>query len=267
MTQKHLIAEMTFREFEAAITADPVILLPMGSQEEHGPAAPMGDFMLTAAIAARVAEQSGALAAPTVPFGYADYFRPIPGGIQLRAATFCAVLRDFADNFLDHGLTKLVILNGHSGNAPLIDQTTRLIRAERGVVIPSINLWRLHTPSVWTEAYGVPPGQGFGHGAEPVASAYAYLFPSLMRPDLAEAPRNRKPFLGLETSGLGAVRFQGVDIAVPLDITDVTDNGIASGDPSLVSATSGERMIRHMVDTCAAFVEAFRNAPSAQERP
>lgn len=264
MTEKHLIAEMTFREFEAAIAADPVILLPMGSQEEHGPSAPMGDFMLTAVIASRVAQQSGALAAPTVPFGYADYFRPVPGGIQLRAATFCAVLRDFADNFLDHGLNKLVILNGHSGNAPLIDQTTRQIRADRGVVIPSINLWRLHTPSVWTEAYGVPAGQGFGHGAEPVSSAYACLFPALMRPDLAEQPRNQKRFLGFETAGLGAVRFRGVDIAVPLDITDVTDNGIASGDPSLVSAQAGERMLRHMVDTCAAFVEAFRQSQPPQ---
>src|SRR4051794_6157881 len=206
MKPKHLVAEMTFREFEAVIPHNPVILLPMGSQEEHGPMAPMGDFMLTQAIAERVAEASGALAAPTVPFGYADYFRPIPGGIQLRAATFCAVLRDFADNFLDHGLTRLLILNGHSGNAPLIDQTTRLTRgpaprptpkghrgtapfiakpprltrAERGVVIPSINLWRLHTPQLWTEAYGTPPNQGFGHGAEPVGSVYAHLFPELM---------------------------------------------------------------------------------------
>src|SRR3954453_3471906 len=260
MKPKHLIAEMTFREFEAIIPDNPVILLPMGSQEEHGPMAPMGDFMLTQAIAERVAEASGALAAPTVPFGYADYFRPIPGGIQLRATTFCAVLRDFADNFLDHGLTRLLILNGHSGNTPLVDQTTRLIRAERGVIIPSINLWRLSTAQVWTEAYGTPANQGFGHGAEPVGSVYAHLFPDLMRPDLREEPRYGKKFLGFDIAGLGALKFQGVEIPAPLDITDITDNGISSGAPAMMSAPAGERMLRHIVETCAAFVRAYRDA-------
>ena len=254
----HLIAEMTFRDFADRVADNPVILLPMGSQEEHGPAAPMGDFMLTAEIARRVAERSGALAAATMPFGYADYFRGVPGGIQFRATTFCAVLRDMADSFLDHGLTRLVILNGHSGNAPLIDQTTRLIRAERGVVVPSINLWRILAP-VWTEAYGVPPGTGFGHGSEPVASAYAHLFPSLVRPDRAEAPQHGRPFMGFETAGIGAVRFRGVDVAVPTNVEDVTGNGMTGGDPALMSATAGERLVEHLVDTCAAFVAAFRS--------
>jgi len=183
--QKFLLKNMTFREFQERIPDNPVILLPLGSQEEHGPMAPMGDFMLTEAFAARIAERADAIAAAKLPFGYADYFRPIPGGIQLRAETFCRVLRDFADNFLDHGLNRLVILNGHSGNAPLIDQVTRGIRRETGVVVPSINLWRLHTPQLWTQAYGVPPNKGFGHGAEPVGSVYAHLFPDATRPDLA----------------------------------------------------------------------------------
>ena len=172
----------------ARLAEDPVILLPLGSQEEHGPHAPMGDFLLTEALAARIAERADAIAAATLPFGYADYFRPIPGGIQLRADTFRKVLRDVADNFLDHGLRRLVILNGHSGNAPLIEQVTRAIRADTGVVVPSINLWRLHTPQLWTEAYGVPPGKGFGHGAEPIGSVYAHLFPELNVQLLASIP-------------------------------------------------------------------------------
>ncbi len=108
----------------------------------------MGDYVLTDALAARVAERAGAIAAPTLPFGYADYFRPVPGGIQLTAQTFCLVLRDVLDNFLNHGLKRLVIFNGHSGNAPLIDQVTRRVRRDTQVTVPSINVWRLHTPQV-----------------------------------------------------------------------------------------------------------------------
>lgn len=263
--RKHLVAHMTFREFAARMAENPVILLPLGSNEEQGPTAPMGDFMLTEALAARVAEAADAIAAPTLPFGYADYFRPVPGGIQLRAETFCKVVRDVADNFLDHGLKRLVILNGHSGNAPLIDQVVRGIRADHGIVVPSINLWRLHTPAVWEKAYGVPAPKGFGHGAEPVSSVYAHLFPDLMRPDLAETPGNGLRFMGFETAGLGAIRFQGIEVAMPMEITDLTTNGIAGGDPTLCSAASGQVIAEHIVATCAAFVAAFRNALDAEE--
>jgi creatinine amidohydrolase len=264
--KKFLLKDMTFREFQARIPENPVILLPLGSQEEHGPTAPMGDFMLTEALAARIAERADAIAAATVPFGYADYFRPIPGGIQLRAETFCLMLRDFADNFLDHGLSRLVILNGHSGNAPLIERVARAIRQDTGLVVPSINLWRLHTPELWTAAYGVPANQGFGHGAEPVGSVYAHLFPTLMRPDLAETPANGKTFMGFETAGFGAVRFRGLEIAVPLEVTDLTDNGIVSGDPTLCSPEAGRRIADHIVATSADFVVAFRAACEAAGR-
>jgi len=264
--KKHLLKDMTFREFQARIADNPVILLPLGSQEEHGPMAPMGDFMLTEALAGRIAERAGAIAAATLPFGYAEYFRAIPGGIQLRAETFTRVLRDFADNFLDHGLTRLIILNGHSGNAPLIDQVTRGIRRDTSVVVPSLNLWRLHTPQVWTEAYGVPAGKGFGHGAEPVGSVYAHLFPAATRPDLAEAPGYGKSFMGFETAGFGAIRFKGIEIAMPLNVTDLTDNGIVSGDPTLCSPDAGRRIAEHIVNIGADFVAAFQEACDAHKQ-
>ncbi|MCP3984846.1 MAG: creatininase family protein, partial [bacterium] len=149
MTRKHLLKDLTFVEFRERMTEDPVVLLPFGSQEEQGPACPMGDWMLTEALAAQVAERAGALAAPTVPFGYADYFRPIPGGVQLRADTFVRLFRDVCDNFLDHGLTRLVVFNGHTGNHPLIDRATRELRRDRGVVIPCLNIWRLIPQVLW----------------------------------------------------------------------------------------------------------------------
>ena len=119
---KSQLEDLTFVEFRERLADDPVILVPLGSQEEQGASAPMGDFMLTKELARRVAEKTGAIAAPTVPFGYADYFRPVAGGVQLGAETFKALLRDILANFLAHGLTKLLVFNGHTGNSPLIDQ-------------------------------------------------------------------------------------------------------------------------------------------------
>ncbi len=101
---KHLLEEMTFLEFRERMAEDPVILLPLGSVEVQGPCNPMGDFRLASALALRVAERTGAIVAPTFPFGNADYFRDVPGGIQVSSATFCGVLRDMVSAFRDHGL-------------------------------------------------------------------------------------------------------------------------------------------------------------------
>ncbi len=263
---KHRLGDMTFREFEQRLPENPVMLLPLGSIEEHGPASPMGDYMLTEKLADLAAERSGAIMAPTLPFGFAEYFRPVPGGVQLRGDTFRLVLRDVADNFLNHGLTRLVILNGHSGNAPLIDQVARAIRADTGVVVPSINLWRLQTAELWQAAYGVPGNQGFGHGAEPVSSVYRHFFPHLVRTDLAEPREAARNFMGFPVTGMAGIRFRGIDVAMPLDVTDLSGNGITGGDPTMASAQAGAIVAEHIVDTVAAFVAAFRDAARADEK-
>ncbi|WP_425624569.1 creatininase family protein [Agrobacterium radiobacter] len=102
-----------------------VILIPLASQEEQGPHAPMGDFMLTERLAEMSARAGDGLTAPVLPFGHAEFFRAIAGGIQLRAATFTAVIEDILTSFLDHGHEQLLIFNGHTTNAPLIDQACR----------------------------------------------------------------------------------------------------------------------------------------------
>lgn len=265
---KHRLKDMTFVEFAERIAEEkPVILIPLGSQEEQGPICPMGDWMLTEVLADRIAEQAGAVVAPTIPFGYADYFRPVPGGIQFRADTFRAVLRDVCDNFLDHGLARLLVFNGHSGNHPLIDETLRLLRAERGVVVPWVNVWRMIPPELWKSVHGENAARAQGHGADPMTSVYRHVFPEKMRPDLADAPNPGRTLLGLPTAGLAAVRFKGMDVNVPIDVTDHCDNGIVSGDPALASAEAGKAFADHIVATTVALVEHLKTVdPRSQGR-
>jgi creatinine amidohydrolase len=256
--KKHLLKDMTFREFERIKADNEVILLPFGSQEEQG-AAPMGDWMLTEAIADRVARESGAVAAATVPFGYADYFRCVPGGVQLKADTFAKVLEDICENFLDHGMTRLLIFNGHTGNFPVIDQVIRRLRAERGVIVPCINVWRTITPELWNEVHPGVGAAALGHGGDPLTSVYLHLFPDLVKKETMPSPGAKKEFMGLPTSGLAAVKFRGVDVNVPLDVTDICDDGIAGGDPTRSSADIGKRIVEHIVDYTVSFVSHLRS--------
>lgn len=254
---KHALKEMTVAEFRDRLADDPVILLPFGSHEEQGPHAPMGDYMLAEAIALRTAELSGAIAAPCVPFGYAEFFRGFPGGVQLRAATFCGVVEDVVGAFLDHGLERLLILNGHSSNAPLIDQVLRRIRRERGVAVASIDLWRAIPEAVWDRIHGADAPRARGHGGDPVTSVALHLHPELMRLDLAR-PAAQAPIMGLPSNGTAGVRFEAMEVYLPVDAEEVNPDGMLGGDATLASAEAGRAIFEHLTETCARFVAHLR---------
>lgn len=255
--RKHALKDMTFVEFRERLSERPVIILPFGSQEEQGPHAPMGDYVLAERLALLAAEAADAIAAPVVPFGYADFFRAIPGGIQLRASTFTALFEDVVTAFLDHGIEHLVVFNGHTTNAPLIDQTVRRIRAERGVAVPSMNIWQMVPQDLWRTLHGDAAGRARGHGGDPITSVALHLTPELMRPDLIR-PTTAGRALGLPTTGVSGVSFEGVPIALPLQVSEVNEDGMLGGDPTLSSAATGAAITRHIVEVSARFIRHFR---------
>lgn len=253
---KHALKDLTVAEFRDRLGPDTVILLPFGSQEEQGPHAPMGDYMLAEAVAYKAAELSGAIAAPCVPFGYAEFFRGFPGGIQLRAATFTALVEDVLVSFLDHQVDRLVILNGHTTNSSLIDQVQRKVRRERGVAVASIDLWRSIPDRIWQEVHGVEAHRARGHGADPLTSLGLHLYPDKMRLDLRRPSANASAF-GLETSTSG-VRFEGAQVNLPLDAHEVNADGMLGGDAQLASAEAGRRIFEHVTGFVARFVAHMR---------
>ena len=73
---------ITGGEARELLKSNPVILLPMGSHEDQGPHAPMGDYLLAekiAELAALQASKAGTrtLVAPVLPYGGADWFGKI----------------------------------------------------------------------------------------------------------------------------------------------------------------------------------------------
>ncbi|WP_145145070.1 creatininase family protein [Roseomonas gilardii] len=263
---KHRIEEMTFLEFRAEAAKDPVILLPLGSVEIQGPCNPMGDFMLATDLADQVAQRTGALVSPTFPFGCADYFRDVPGGMQVSAPTFRAVLRDMVTGFLDHELERILVFNGHTGNNALIDETLRQIRRERGVIIPWLNIWPLVPNSLRAEAHGENVSRASGHGSDPIGSVYEYLRPNLTRREQADYPETAKTLLGLPTGGLNSVKLDGVDVFVPINMTDHCDATVG-GDPALANAKAGKLFADYIVDTSSKVVEHLKTAPMRDPAP
>ncbi len=258
------MGQITGGEARELYASNPVILLPMGSHEDQGPHAPMGDYLLAEKIAEIAALQATAagtrtVVAPVLPFGGADFFGPMIGGIAVTPETLTSVIGDMVASLHRNGLTRLIVINGHGGNVGPILEVARKVKREKGFVIPSLYLWRI--------AYALMPGlygaelaaKVAGHGADPLTSLGLHLMPEVWRPDLIPAATalKRDPLLDLPFTGLGTASFDGAEVGLPNDYDDVYTEGVGKGDPRLCSPENGQRLANALSGIVARFAAHF----------
>jgi creatinine amidohydrolase len=112
------IAQMDWRMVEDWLRHDDRGVLPIGSVEQHAGLSLATDAILAERVAVEAAEPLGIPVFPAIPFGLAPYFQAFPGSMTLRVETLCAVVRDLLDSMKRSGFRRIVIVNGHGGNAP-----------------------------------------------------------------------------------------------------------------------------------------------------
>ena len=111
------IADMDWRMVEDWVRQDDRAVLPLGSTEQHAGLSLLTDAILAERVSAEAAEPLGVPVFPPVPFGPAPYFQAFPGSLTLRVETLCALLRDLLDSLKRSGFRRIVLVNGHAGNA------------------------------------------------------------------------------------------------------------------------------------------------------
>ena len=262
--QIYRLGDMTGSAFAQVARLNPVILLPLGSHEDHGPHLPMGDYLLAEPLAVRIAQaatEAGVktFVAPCLPFGVADYFGSSPGGMAISAGSFRALLADLLTGLLRHGLTNIVILNGHGGNMPVIHEVTLDIKRQNNLVIPSFYLWKI-ARQLMAAGLGADQGGRFGHGAEPLLSLTKALRSDTVQPDTGRAEAAGS-LLGLPVSTFGTINFLDLAIEVPAEFDLVPRDATLAAWP-LASAELGAATADALVEAAAKFVVYFANAAS-----
>ena len=112
---------------------DLVVVIPTATLEDHGYHLPIDtDARLVTAIAERAVEASGgqALLFPTQVHGYTPHHLDFPGSVTLRWNVFVEALVDQGRSLCHHGFDRILIVNGHGSNQPLVDIAARLIGLE-----------------------------------------------------------------------------------------------------------------------------------------
>jgi len=110
------IQELTWEDVAKYQETEDIILFPVGSTEQHGPAGPLGvDGFAAIALAEDAAKAAGVLVAPPLWFGDSSHHLDFPGTISLRGETLTAVAKDVIRSLARNGFKKFVIINGHKG--------------------------------------------------------------------------------------------------------------------------------------------------------
>jgi creatinine amidohydrolase len=121
------IAEMNWMQVEDYLQRDDRCVLPVGSVEQHAQLSLCVDAILSERVAIEAAEPLKIPVYPCMPFGLAPYFSAFAGSISLRVETLMAVFRDLVESAHRSGFRRVLIVNGHGGNAPVASLAKELM--------------------------------------------------------------------------------------------------------------------------------------------
>jgi mycofactocin system creatininase family protein len=211
----------------------PVIAVPLGSCEQHGPHLPLDtDTRIAVALADRLASvRPNILVAPALAYGASGEHAGFEGTLSIGQAALELVIVELvrsADAF-----DGVVLVNGHGGNAEAVARAVAVSTSDGRRVLS------------WTPSIDVSSGAD-AHAGRTETSALLALAPSTVRLDLAR-PGATAPLAGL----MDDLRAGGVQA--------VAANGVL-GDPTDASAAEGVALLRTLADDLVAAFDQWRAA-------
>lgn len=266
------LPHMTWPEVADYLRSSDMVLVPVGSTEQHGPHLPLGSDIIDAqAVSLRIAQKTGVLVAPLLSVGISDYHK-LPGTISVTPETFEAVLFDAAQSLARQGFKRILFYNGHGGNAVSLAHVVNRINRETSAT--AVDVSRMDPPPA--DPLLKKLKLDFHAGVEET-STMLFLSGTLVQMSKAENPK-----LTL-SAGLRAVydttdgeTLKALDWAMAFlpestgkrtSTPEMSHNGvITDGDLAMASAALGQARIEARVKAAVDFIEAWRklerNSPS-----
>jgi len=264
---KAFYADLTWEEVRQAAAENMVVVLPVGSTEQHGLHLPIKTDWLCVSEVARMAVErvpGHALLMPTIYYGFQEHTLDFPGTISVRDENFVNYVYDVCRSVAHHGFRKLVIVNGHGSNMPFLDAVMRRVNNYCENTLCALVAW-------WDLVFRVGPRAeemrklresafpgGMSHACELETSTMLYLEPGLV--DMSKAVK--------EMAGKTS-EFTWGDIMVgawhsPAHSVGFTSRGSKTGvfgDPTVATAAKGRAWLEAAAENLATFILEWQARP------
>lgn len=221
-----------------------IAVLPLGAHEQHGPHLPFEtDTIIAAGIAERVVadlpENLPVTVLPVEPVGYSIEHMDVEGTRTLTYDEAIARWLGIAEDLHRQGIRKLVLLNAHGGNSPLLTIVATEARVRFDMLVVATSWTRFGQPPGWIK----PEEKAIDiHGGDIETSVMLALAPEQV--DLSKAanfPSRQSEF----ATQYKHLRAYGPH-AFGWKMSDLNQNGVA-GNAAAATAERGEQLISHAV--------------------
>lgn len=177
---------LTWAEMNDAIAAQKLVILPTGSTEQHGRHLPLDvDVFLAESVCLEVGRRAAdrVLVLPPISYGLNLHHIDFPGTVHIEPEVFIAFCLNITKSVAYHGFQKMLIVNGHGSNTPLIDLVARKTVLATNSLCAAVNYITLAV-----EAFDrVKDTPVLAHADEFETSLYLHLAPERVRMDQAGA--------------------------------------------------------------------------------
>lgn len=177
---------LTWQEMNDAIAMQKVVILPVGSTEQHAPHLPLDvDIFLCESVCLEVGKRAPdrVLVLPPVSYGLNLHHIDFPGTIHIEPEVFIAFCVNITKSVAYHGFKRILVVNGHGSNGPLIDLVARKTILGTNSLCAAVNYISLGIE----EFKKVQETPVIAHADEYETSLYLYLAPERVQMDKAVA--------------------------------------------------------------------------------
>ena len=247
---------LTTHDFAGLAAERVVALLPVGAIEQHGPHLPLGTDTLIAEALSRAAMErmpNDLLVLPTLSTGHSLEHLDYAGTLTVAAEPLLACWLEVGRGVARAGIRKLLILNAHGGNAPLVQLAALRLRQELGLLVARGNYFSFGQPPGLFDADELRHGL---HGGELETSLMLHLHPALVRRERAPTVRSLAHRLGQDNRQLGVEKPVGFGwMAQDLDASGV------SGAAASADAERGATLFTHLSACLVELIGELQSMP------
>lgn len=247
--------DLTSPEVEGAVEEDPVLVLPLGAVEQHGPHLPLStDLDIAVGLVRRaldtLPDEFPAWVLPPLAVGASEEHRGFAGTLSFGPDTLTEVVRSIGSGLARSGVRRLVLFSGHGGNRAVLASAGLALRREEGMLVVKADHFRFPRPP----DAGLPESEwrrGI-HGGAVETAIMLHLHPdSVRRGQIADHPS-----LDADLSrDLTVIRASG-EPAFSWLAEDLHESGVV-GDARLATPELGAKLVAHYASVLA---DVFRDA-------
>jgi creatinine amidohydrolase len=258
---------MTWPEVKAYLESSDMVIIPLGSTEQHGPHLPLGtDTFEALEISKQISAETGVVIAPVLTVGYSIYHAGFPGTLSISPETMEQVLFEVVATMIDHGFRRIMLFNYHGGNN--IVQANLIHRINHGTAAVAIAIG--HGGPIQAESG--EDDQMDWHAGQGETSIMLHLRPDLVRQDRIAQPEmtftpHMQELKQLAEKEPSLVHAWSSLFGVPAETgkggasDELSSTGVWTlGDPAKATAAQGSETVGRFVDRAVRFIHAWQQA-------